>query len=296
MNWKKLGRRMLFPHPLFIIIFVPAAAALLAYSFLLLESQDPRSIAAYVCSFYALTLLCLRAPDLIRFFIRFRHENRYAARYASDLRLRMNISLAGSFAFSACYAIFQLGLGLWHRSVWFYAMAGYYFLLAVMRLLLARYTGRHTPGENQRAEWRKYLMCGVCLLLTTLALTVFIIYFVWKIRVFEHHEITTIAMAAYTFLSFGMAVRNAVRSRSYGSPAYSAAMAVSLAASLVSVLTLENAMLTAFGQESGEAFRRIMLGATGAGVILTVQCMAVYMIRRAGKALKPRNPGLTEQT
>lgn len=295
LDWKKLVKRALFWHPAATIFIICVAAALLIYSFAALEPTHPVSIASYVLSFYALVLACVRAPDVARMVGRVRRENRYVVRYTSDVRLRMNIALSGTFLFNAVYALFQLALGLWHRSVWFYAMAVYYALLAVMRLGLVRYTGRHAPGEMQTDEWKKYRFCGVCLLVMTLALMVFNLYFVWKIRVFRHHEITTIAMAAYTFASFTLAICNAIRYRRYGSPAYSAAKAVSLASAIVSMLTLENAMLTAFGQEESEVFRQIMLGATGGGVMLAVTGIAVYMIVHAHTALRQTRQSACEE-
>lgn len=286
MNWKRLAKRILFPHPAFVWLLWPAALGLLLYSAAACESTDTISIAAYVLSFWALVLVALRVPDVIRFAGRLRRENKYVVRYTSDVRLRMNISLYRACGFNAVYALFQLCLGLWHHSVWFYSMAGYYLLLGLMRLLLVRYTRSHAPGERQEIEWKKYRLCGLCLMLITLALAIFVIYFVWRIRVFRHHEITTIAMAAYTFASLALAIVNALRYRSYASPVYSAAKAISLASAVVSVLTLENAMLTAFGQDSGELFRQIMLGATGVAVILAVQGIAVYMIANAGRRLR----------
>lgn len=225
-------------------------------------------------------------PGAVRFAARFKRENRYLTRYTSDVRFRINVSLFGAFAFNAVYAVFQLGLGLWHHSVWFYAMAGYYLLLAAMRLLLVRYTGNHAPGEQQEMEWKKYRLCGILLMMITFALAVFVIYFVWNIRVFKHHEITTITMAAYTFAALTMAIVNAVRYQRYKSPVYSAAKAISLASAVVSVLTLENTMLTVFGQEKSGGFSRYMLGATGVAVMFIVQGIAIHMIRKSGKNLR----------
>lgn len=286
MNWKKACKCFLFPHPVIAVVLSVAAAALLVYSFVYLEPEAPFSIASYVLSFYALTVVCLRAPDLIRFIQRFRHENKYVIQYTSDVRLRMNLSLLSSFVFNAVYSVFQLALGLWHHSVWFYTMAVYYLLLALMRLLLVRYTGRHAPGELQMLEWKKYRFCGVCLLLMNLALSVMITYFVFRIRTFPHHEITTIAMAAYTFVSLTFAILNVIRYKRYHSPAYSAAKAISLVSAIVSLLTLENAMLTAFGEQNSERFQQIMLGATGVGVLLTVHGISVHMLLTARKKLK----------
>lgn len=286
MDWKKIGTKLLFPHPVFVWLLWPVALCLLIYSFIAHESADVISIVSYVLSFYALTVVSLRVPDIIDFVQHFQKENKYIVRYMSDVRLRINLSLQMAFVFNVIYALFQLCLGLWHQSVWFYSMAVYYLLLAGMRLMLVKYTRIHTPGEQQEIEWKKYRLCGAFLLLITFALAIFIIYFVWKIRVFRHHEITTIAMAAYTFASLAMAIWNTIRYRSYGSPAYSAAKAIALVSAIVSVLTLENAMLTAFGQDGGELFRQIMLGATGTAVICAVQGIAIYMIVNAGRKLK----------
>lgn len=289
MDWKKLAKKLLFPHPALLALLSVAAVALLIYSFAALEETDPVSIAAYGLSFCALTLVCVRAPDIIRWMQRFRRENRYYLRYSSDVQLRINISLHGALALNAVYALFQLCLGLWHHSAWFYAMATYYLLLAVMRLTLARHTRHHVPGEEAALEWRKYRLCGACLLVMNLTLAVFTLYFVFRIRTFLHHEITTIAMAAYTFGSLALAIVNAVRYQKYGSPAYSAAKAISLVSATVSLLTLENAMLTAFGQGSSELFRQIILGASGMTVICVVQGIALHMIIKACRALRASN-------
>ena len=93
-------------------------------------------------------------------------------------------------------------------------------------------------------------------------------------------------MAAYTFAALTMAIINVIRYRKYGRPAYSAAKAISLASATVSMLTLENALLTTFGQESDELFRRIILGASGIIVILVVQGIALNMIVNACRRLR----------
>lgn len=286
MNWEKTSKRFLFPHPALAIMLVIVSAVLLVYSFVRLETTDPISIAAYALSFYALVVVSLRVPELIQFALRFKRENKYVVQYTADVRLRMNISLFGTFTFNAVYAVFQLALGLWHHSVWFYTMAVYYLLLAMMRLLLVRYTGTHAPGELKELEWRKYRFCGVCLLLMNLALGIVITYFVFRIRIFRHHEITTIAMAAYTFTALAIAIRNAIRYTRYQSPAYSAAKAISLVSAIVSMLTLENAMLTTFGEQNGERFQQMMLGATGVGVLMIVFGISLYMIINARKRLR----------
>ncbi len=289
MDWKKFGKAMLFPHPLVSGLLFPVAVVLMLWSMITRGTADPLTIAFCTLSFYGLVLVCLRIPDIIRWVQRFRRENKYYLLYSSDVQLRINLSLYFAVGFNAVYALFQLCLGLWHHSAWFYAMAGYYLLLGLMRLSLVRHTRYHAAGEDSRTEWRKYRFCGWLLLVMNLALAIFTLYFVFRIRVFPHHEITTIAMAAYTFTALTLAIVNVIRYRKYGSPAYSAVKAISLASATVSMLTLENALLTTFGEGESELFRQIMLRASGAAVILVVQGIALYMIVNASKKLRINN-------
>ena len=64
----------------------------------------------------------------------------------------------------------------------------------------------------------------------------------------------------------------------------SAAKVIGLTAALVSMLSLETAMLARFGSDETE-FRRIMLGISGGVVCAVVLAMAIYMIARATKQL-----------
>ena len=106
-------------------------------------------------------------------------------------------------------------------------------------------------------------------------------------RTFNHHEVTTIAMAAYTFSAFTIAIVNIVRYRKYNSPVYSAAKAISLASACVSMLTLESTMLTTFNDGSIDTFtRRIFLGISGAAISIFIIVMAVFMIVQSNKKLK----------
>ena len=106
-------------------------------------------------------------------------------------------------------------------------------------------------------------------------------------RTFHHHEITTIAMAAYTFGSLTKAIVNVIRYRKYQSPVYSASKAISLAAACVSMLTLESTMLTTFGGETMSLTgRRILLGVSGGSISLLIIAMAIYMIVQGTKKIK----------
>ena len=284
---KKLARALLFPHAAVMIILTPVSAVLLIGSMVFLGTASPVSIISYVLSAYTLALWCLRIPRLIAFFKTFGRENKFLLLWRSNTRLRMIVTLYGSLIWNTAYAAFQLGMGFWHRSFWFFSLAGYYIALAVMRLFLVRHTGRHRAGERMREELVRYRACGIVFLIMNLALALIIFFMVYWNRNFDHHEITAIAMAAYTFTSLTMAIVNVFKYRKYNSPVYSASKAISLAAACVSMLTLTSTLLTTFSDGSMDAFsQKMMLGAVGFTVSGVVVTMAIYMILVATKKLK----------
>ena len=95
------------------------------------------------------------------------------------------------------------------------------------------------------------------------------------------------AVALYTFYTTIMAVVNLVRDRKSGSPVMAAARGVNLAAALVSMLSLETAMLTQFNDGSKDAFfRRAMIGSTGGAVCVLVTVMGLYMVIHATRRIR----------
>ena len=287
MDWKKIGKALLFPHIAIMIVLVPIATVLLVASMVFVGNDTPIAYISYVLAAYTLTVWCIRIPSLIKFFKTFKDENRYARKWQEDTRLRVNVSLYGSFFWNIAYALFQLWLGFYHHTFWFYSLGTYYICLALMRFFLLLHTRRYAPGEKMKTELVRYRTCGWVFLAMNLALTVIVFFMVYWNRTFNHHEITTIAMAAYTFVTLTVAIVNIVKYRKYNSPVFSAAKAISLAAALVSMLTLESTMLTTFSDSTmSVSEQKLMLGLTGAAISAVIVAMAIYMIVKGTKKLK----------
>ena len=287
MNWRKIGKSLLFPHIAILLVLLPVATVLLVYSMVFIGTETVIAYISYVLAAYTLMVWCFRIPWVIRYIKSFRNENKYAQMWLTDTRLRVNVSLYGSLLWNTAYAVFQLGLGFWHHTFWYYSLAGYYICLAIMRFFLVRHTRKHNAGERMREELIKYRNCGIAFLLMNLALSLMVFFMVYWNRTFAHHKITTIAMAAYTFGSMTMAIISVVKYRKYNSPVYSASKAIGFAAACVSMLTLESTMLTTFSDGGVTlAERKIMLGCTGVAICLFIVAMAIYMIVQSSKKLK----------
>ena len=287
MDLKKLGKALLFPHIAIMILLVPIATVLLVGSMVFIGTESVIAYISYVLAAYTLTVWCMKIPKIIRFFKTFKDENKYARRWQDDTRLRVNVSLYGSLAWNALYGILQLWLGFYHHTFWFYSLGAYYICLGVMRFFLVRHTTRYAPGERMQTELKKYRACGIVFLVMNLALALIIFFMVYWNRTFEHHMITAIAMAAYTFTALTTAIINVIKYRKYNSPVFSASQAISLAAALVSMLTLESTMLTTFGDGTMTATaQKWMLGATGGAISVLIVATAIYMIVIGTKKLK----------
>lgn len=287
MDWKKLGKALLFPHTAIMILLVPIATILLVGSMVFIGTKSAIAYISYVLAAYTLTVWCFKIPYLIEFFKTFKNENKYARLWQDDTRLRVNVSLYGSLAWNTLYGIFQLWLGFYHHTFWFYSLGAYYICLAVMRFFLLNHTRKYAPGEKMHTELIKYRTCGWIFLVMNLALSLIVFFMLYWNRTFIHHMITAIAMAAYTFTAFTVAIVNTVKYKKYNSPVFSASKAISLAAACVSMLTLTSTMLTTFSDGTMDALtQKIMLGGVGFSVSAVVVVMAIYMIVQSTKKLK----------
>ncbi len=282
----KIVKKIFFPHIALMLLLLPVSVCLLILAFTETDESSPFAVASYAVSAYTLTVWCLRIPKIVEFFKSFANTNAFVVRWRGDVRFRVNLSLFLSLCWNGAYAVFQLWLGVYHTSVWYYSAAAYYFLLAAMRFFLVRFSRKHEPGEKMREELRRYRACGWVFLLLNLALAVMIGFNVWGARVVSHHRITAIAMAAYTFTSFTVAIVNLFRYRKYNSPIFMASKSISFATASVSMLTLSSTMLTVFGESGDILFRRIMLGTMGGGVSLLFIGMSVHMIVIGTKKLR----------
>lgn len=277
---RKLLNKLLYPGGLVTLPGVLISAALLVYVFCFGHEDTPMAYAAYVFSAYTTVALCAQLPGMVKKTKALLHSNRLIHRYLTDLPFRIHISLYMSLGINLLYAVLKSFLGLVYGSAWFISFGVYYALLALMRFMLLRHARRNTFGAELVQEHKKCRLCGVFLLLMNIALSGVVVLMVRDDEGFEYPGYLIYVVAMYAFYATISALVSMVKTRKYQSPVLSAAKAVSFAAALVPILSLKTAMLSQFGE--GELlFRRLMTGATGAGVCSIVLATAVYMIAAA---------------
>ena len=147
---KAIGRWILWPPAVVLVPLLPIAGVLLVCAFALPAVSEPVRLSAYTLSAYALLVLCLRLPRVIRRGRAVARCSPRIARWQDDAALRFQVALYGSLVWNAAYAALQLGLGVVHASSWYYALAVYYLLLALMRFWLLRSARTGPPGRGLR--------------------------------------------------------------------------------------------------------------------------------------------------
>lgn len=212
-------------------------------------------------------------------------KNKYINRYVNDPRWRVRIALFGAVSINIIYVLIQLASGMVYKAAWFYALAVYYFLLIMIRIFLIRNTSSGEVGKDRLKEFKRYRFCGILLLAMNQALAVIVFYIVRRGELIKQSYIPVIAMAAYTFTAMTVAMINVVRYRRFDSPIISAAKAISMSSAVVSLLSLEAAMVASFGEDTTVVFRQTITVSTGVAVYIFVLAVAVYMIVRASKEI-----------
>ena len=291
---KKLLLTVLYPPGAVAAALIPLSAAGLIYT-LLPGSADHDAVTylSYILSSYTLTIICLRVPALYRIAKTIKDENIYLNRYFHDPALRVKLSLYFSMTINTLYGLVQAYLGIINKSIWFYALCAYYILLGVIRFFLLRQVKKSTLCPHPIKEYINYRRCGYALLVMNAALSAIVFYIVRQNRGFKHHYIVTIAIAAYTFYSLILAIVNIIKYRKYKSPVISAAKIISLVSAMVSMLSLETAMLCSFGQDNDQHFRTVMTGVSGSAVCIIILTMAIFMIVHATRKIKQLNEGVS---
>ena len=76
MDWKKIGKALLFPHIAIMVLLIPIATVLLVGSMVFIGTESVIAYGSYVLAAYTLTVWCFKMPLLIRFFKTFKNENK----------------------------------------------------------------------------------------------------------------------------------------------------------------------------------------------------------------------------
>ncbi|MBQ9150888.1 MAG: hypothetical protein IJX72_01455 [Clostridia bacterium] len=287
-DWKRICHHLLFPPVWVMILLTLVSGGGLALVFIKGWDTHPIGYAVFVLSAYTMTVLvlfCVKVlPSRIRELQDWIHSIPLADRYMTDAAFKVKVSLMANLLYNTAFAAFYLGSGIANRSFWMGGIGIYYFLLSVLRFPLFKYI-HSVDHRDYVKEYKQYRLTGIGLLLLNCSLSLVMGQMLLNDETYSYPGLMIFVVAAYTFGALTVAIVHVVRYRKYKSPVLSASRTVQFTAAIVSIMTLETAMLEQFSEGQVE-FDDLMKTLTAIGVYLLVMVMSIYMIVRANRELK----------
>ena len=280
-KWKRVLWKLLFPKTVWVFLLVNISAFLLVYAFCSGQCPDIVAYGSYALSAYALVTVCVRVPRIIKKIKSGLYRNRYTNKVLTERELRIRMSLYGGLIVNICFAIFKVVMGAMFQSSWLYAMAGYNVVLSVMRFILVhRDQTIRKMEDDYEIRWQglhSYQVCGWLMLVLNSAISVIAIMVVFEDQTIVYPGFMIYAMAAFAFYCLTMGIINMVKYWHRNNPIFSAVKRIGMAKALVSIFTLQVAMLTQFG--SGDYLvNRLFNAITGFVVCTIITVMAILML------------------
>lgn len=204
-----------------------------------------------------------------------------------DTSFRSEISLYLGCGFNWLFGMFRIFTSLVYASPWDGAIAIYYIVLGMMRLILIQNRREAdkivTEREKRLYEYYGYRQCGFMMFMLNICATGIIVQIIRHNEGYAYPRSIIGIYAIYALVMLNLAFINLVRYRKCHSPNVSAAKVVSFSMALMAILSLQTAMIAQFGTDCERASElNISLSCL---ICITLFGMAIYMIRGANQAI-----------
>lgn len=281
-GWKKMVRKLLWPGRVLTVLIPAVSFGILIAVFYYGVPASPLVYGTYVLAFYGLVVLVLGCVPLIR-----RCGELYRRIKASRM-FQAGPRLVMSMAVNVCYGGYNLACGILYQSRWLLSTGVYYLVLSLIRLVLVGYEWKRkrTAGEREQLAlgWRGFQVCGMLMLVLNLAMSGMVAQMIWEGKGSRYPEMMVYAVAAYTFYRLASAIIRVARYGKNASPIHGAARNISLTAAVMSLYSLQTAMLSVFGNDPD--YQLLMNSLSGGAVCLLTVLGALGMAVHGGRQRK----------
>lgn len=282
---KKRIAKIFNPNKLLGIPICIVSSICLIYVFATHQEGSPLSYIAYLLSAYAFILFTIGFSKACKFSNHFIKSTKLYHSYQKNAPFLLKISLIVSSTMNLIYGIFKLATGIYFSSWWFITFAVYYLILWLMKRSLIRNTKQW--GENKDKEYKQLKKTGTILFLLNIVLIGMIILIIRKNQSFSYPGYFIYVIALYDFYLMITAIINVLKHKEHKSPIITASKCISLTVAMISMLSLEVAMIYQFGENDAH-FKLVMTSCTGFGIVLINTIMVIFMWKKANQYLKPR--------
>ncbi len=281
---KKILKSIFFPNKIIGFVVFNLSFGLLIYIFAFHLEDTPLAYLSYLLSTYSLIIFCILFYKICKFSNEFIKNSKPYKLYKEKELLITKIILGFTTLFHFLYGLFKLGTGLYYKSWWFITLAVYYLILCLMKLSIVKDI-KNEAGKNLLKEYKKLKSTGIILLFLNLILSGMIILIIRENQEITYAGFIIYIVAMYDFYLIISAIVNVIKYRKKDSPLLASSKCINLTVAMISMISLEVAMVSQFGDGSGE-FKIIMTSLMGFVASLINTLMSIYMIISSNKKLK----------
>ena len=259
---------------------------LLIYVFSCHLEETPLAYFAYLLSTYDLIIFIIWFYQACKVSNTFIKENsKIYKNYQLHHTIITRWVLSISFIINLIFGVFKLITGIYYRSAWFITFAVYYLLLCFIKSSLVESMKKDDLGENIQKEYKKLKITGIVLLLLDVILAGMIILIIHQNHAFIYPGNLIYVVALYDFYLIITAFINVFKYRKNQSPVLLASKCINLTVAMISMISLEVAMIYQFGSNDSN-FKLVMTSITGFCVVLINSLMSIFMIAKVSKYSK----------
>lgn len=283
------------------LLGIGTAAASIAV--VVLEAEGGWVYAVYLAAvllayaIYALVRFVPRATAAVSSFVK---KYPLLGKWMGTYEARTLLFAACSFVINVGYVVLNIVMAALMSSIWYAALAAYYFALGALRyavLFGTRKAKKNAQTERGLAaeKLRIYRNCRIALLIIEGVFMFAVAQFVLSgggsiaelaaQNMRTYTMITMISSAAFTFYKMTLSIVNLVKVHKMTDPELWALRNINLAAALVSLLALQTTM-TLFLSQPLTREMSVFNGIVGLVVVLIVAGLGIVMIIRANKKKK----------
>lgn len=273
---KKIIQEVLFPSKIVGFFCFNLGFGLLIYVFTNHLEDTPIAYISYLLSSYALTIFCVWFYKACKWGNKTVKKSKLYSLYRNNSSTIAKKSLFWAGMVNLFYGLFKLSVGIYYMSWWYITFAVYYLLLCFIKFIL---------NGNEDRGFYKLRHTGVVLLILNLILMGIVILIIKKGHSVSYDGYLIYLVALYDFYLIINAIVKIAKHRKSHNPIILAHKCLNLTVAMISMLSLEVAMINQFGNND-DIFKYTMVICTCGAICLINSVMAVYMILKAQKSIK----------
>lgn len=281
---KEIIKKILYPNKFIGFLMFNLSFGLLIYVFVSKKEYTPLAYISYGLSTYALIIFCIWFYKVCQFSNNFIKTSKIYNLYKKHSLLVTRGSLYSSLSINLIYGVFELITGIHYKSWWFITIAVYYLLLCFMKTSLVKNIKKEF-SFNLKREYKKLKSTGIILLFLNFILIGMVILIVCQNKQISYDGFLIYIVALYDFYLIISATFNVIKYRKNHNPILTASKCVNLTVAMISMVSLEVAMVSQFGNDDA-SFKLIMTACMGFAICIINSLMSIYMITKSNEKLK----------